>query len=141
LGAIAKSSPHGEAAARLLAWLSGPEWGSRVAAASPATTLFRRSQLDSPQPWGGAPLGPGAAGLYAQTVAAALDGHASLAAPRISGRSRYLEALDRGVRQALAGELSSQAALDAVAGEWRAISEEMGLDRQRSAYRRSLGLR
>ena len=36
---------------QLLAWLSGREWGSKVSSASPATTLYRRSQMRAPQPW------------------------------------------------------------------------------------------
>jgi len=140
LGAVAEPTAHGDAAARLLAWLSGPEWSEQVAAASAATTLFRKSHLDSPQHWVGPQFGAGAAGPYAETVAKALDGHAFFAAPRISGRARYLQALDRAVRRVLSDEAKSQEALDTVADEWRTITDELGVDQQRSAYRRSLGL-
>jgi len=141
LGAVVSRTAGGEAAARLLAWLSGPQWSEQVSAASAATTLFRKSHLESPQHWVGRRFGAGAAGPYAETVAKALDGHASFAAPRIPGYARYLEALDGAVRRVLADESTSQQALDTVVGEWRRITDELGVDRQRSAYRRSLGRR
>jgi multiple sugar transport system substrate-binding protein len=141
LGAVVGQTAGGDAAARLLAWLSGPQWSEQVSAASAATTLFRKTHLESPLHWVGPRFGAGVAGPYAETVAKALDGHASFAAPRIPGNARYLEALDRAVRRALADEATSQQALDTVAGEWQKITDEMGADRQRSAYRRSLGLR
>jgi len=141
LGAVVRQTTEGEAAARLLAWLSGPQWSEQVSAASTATTLFRKTHLESPQHWVGQRFGSGVAGPYAETVAKALDGHASFAAPRIPGSPRYLEALDRAVRRVLMDEVTSQQALDTVAAEWRNITDELGADRQRAAYRRSLGLK
>ena len=48
LGVVDKKSDHVDAAFQLLLRLSGSEMSPQVSAASPATTLFRRSNLDSP---------------------------------------------------------------------------------------------
>jgi hypothetical protein len=78
---------------------------------------------------------------YAETVERSLSSADSFGAPRIDGRDRYLSALDQAVRDAVAGKASSKEALDGAAAEWRKITDELGLERQRAAYRRSLGLR
>ena len=48
LGAVVRQTAGGEAAVRLLAWLSGPQWSATGSAASTATTLFRKTHLQSP---------------------------------------------------------------------------------------------
>jgi multiple sugar transport system substrate-binding protein len=140
LGSVTRDAAQPDLAFQLLAWLSGREWGPTVSSASPATTLYRRSQLKDPRPW----LDPRTeveAGLqYATTVNDAL-GHATyLAALRIPGRQEYWAALDSAVRAAVRGEKTTADALTAAAAEWRTITEKLGVDSQRKAYRQSLGL-
>ena len=71
---------------------------------------------------------------------ASLSEHEILHAPRIPGRERYLAALDEAVQRALAGEAAPQTALDEAARRWREITAELGVDSQRNAYRRCLGM-
>jgi multiple sugar transport system substrate-binding protein len=141
LGSLAKQSAHAEAAGQLLAWLSGPNWGPRVSTASQATTLYRESHLAAPGEWLSAPVEEAVALQYAETVKRAMSHEESLMALRIPGRERYLAALDRAVRKVVAGEAESQGALDEAAAAWNKITAELGLEAQRAAYRRDLGLR
>lgn len=141
LGSVTVTSEHPEAAFQLLAWLSGAEWSKRVATASGATTLFRRSQVDSSGEWVDSRLGAAGALAYAETVERSLSSADVFAGPRIDGRGRYLAALDQAVRDAVTGKISSEKALENAADEWRKITADLGLDQQRMAYRRSLGLR
>jgi ABC-type glycerol-3-phosphate transport system substrate-binding protein len=141
LGSIAKNSTKVDAAGQLLAWLSGPQWGQRVAAASKATTLYRTSQLAAPREWVGLEVDEPAALQYAETVRQSMSQAESLTVLRIPGRERYMAALDGAVRKVVAGEVQSQAALDEVAEAWRQITAELGLEAQRDAYHRDLGLR
>jgi multiple sugar transport system substrate-binding protein len=141
LGAVTKTSSHPDAAFRLLGWLSGPQWSERVSTATSQATLFRRSQVKSAQQWADPRLEAPSASEYANTVERALGSAEFFGAPRNAGRERYLAALDEAVRSAVSGKATSQAALDAAADEWRKITAELGLDKQRAAYRRSLGLR
>jgi len=139
IGSIAARSPHPEAALRLLTWLASRKWSDRTSAASAATAPFRASQLRAPQAWAHG-MRPAEAAQYATAVADSLNATDCLLAPRIPGAQRYLAALDDAVRRSALGEAEPQAALDAAADRWRAITAELGLERQRSAYRHSLGL-
>ncbi|MEX0677599.1 MAG: extracellular solute-binding protein [Pirellulales bacterium] len=140
LGSVTRSSAHPRAAFQLLAWLSGREWGARVSSASPATTLYRRSQIKTPQPWLDPLTDPQAAEQYATSVFDALGHSSYLFALRIPGRTQYLAALDTAVRESVAGQKSPAAALAEAAAQWRRITETLGVDTQRKAYRLSLGL-
>lgn len=141
LGSLARNSTKTEAAGHLLAWLSGPKWGQRVVSASQATTLFRETQLGAPAEWLDIKVEEPAALAYAECVQRSLSLEESLTVLRIPGRLRYLAALDQAVRQAVSGELESQAALAQAAEAWRKITAELGLEAQREAYHRDLGLR
>jgi len=141
LGSVTSASQQPEAAFHLLGWLSGPEWSPRVSPTAAGTTLFRRSHLKSPQDWTDPRIDGLAALKYAETVEQSLGSADVFGAPRTAGRSRYLAALDEAVRAALAGDKTSEAALQEAADAWRRITDELGPDRQRAAYRHSLGLR
>ncbi|HJT35197.1 MAG TPA: extracellular solute-binding protein [Pirellulales bacterium] len=140
IGSVSKSSEHDDATWRLLAWLSGPKWGDRVATASRATTVYRRSQIDAGPQWGDARLGDAAATEYVEVVERSLSAVEVLGAPRLRGRRQYLKALDEAVERTLRGEASSQEALQSAAAAWTQITDELGREQQRAAYRRSLGL-
>jgi multiple sugar transport system substrate-binding protein len=140
MGSIAAKGAEPAGAFQMLAWLAGREWGPKVSSASPATTLYRRSQIRAPQPW----LDPGtdatAAQAYATGVSDAMNRSQYLVAPRIPGEAQYMEALDAAVHATLRQEKSATEALQDAAKKWQAISEALGIDEQKSAYRRSLGL-
>ena len=54
---------------------------------------------------------------------------------RIPKAGRYFEVLDNWMQQALAGTMSPKQALDKVAEEWKQITNEAGLDKQKALYR------
>ena len=143
LGSVAGQAAQPEHAFQLLAWLSGKDWGGTigsVSSASPATTLYRRTQLRNPQPWVDPGTDAEAAQHYAASVQSALGRSAYLFALRIPGQEKYLAALDAAVEQAVGGQQSAADALRQAAAEWTKIVEQLGRDSQRQAYRKSLGL-
>ena len=140
LGSVTRQSRQPVAAANLLAWLAGKEWSAQVATHSSHTTIYRNSQLTSPQSWVPSSLTPAAARSYVDAVEHSLSSSQWVFSPRIPGRAQYLAALDKAVQQALSGEQTSQAALSEAAVQWQAITEELGVASQQAAYRRSLGL-
>lgn len=139
LGTVTRGSAHAEAAQELLMWLSGSHWSPTVCAKSPATTLFRQEHVSASAAWVEPPASSDAAARYAAVTAAALGRRVWVTALRIPGREAYLAALDQAVHAAVRGEATPQEALDAAAESWRATTDSLGLDRQRTAYRRSLG--
>ena len=139
LGSVTKEASDGEFAFKLLAWLSGPEWSVPICSASPATTLFRRDQLNRPARWVEPQLSA-AAGQYADIVVRSFTRPQLLECPRLPGHAEYVAALDEAVRAAVAGKQSPAAALAHAADRWREITSRLGLESQRTAYNRSLGL-
>ena len=140
IGLVSAGSKQPEAASQLLCWLSGKQVGPQVCAASPATTLFRRSHLESPQVWTEKPMPASTAVQYAAQTAATLGRQQWLSVPAIPGNQEYLAALDDAVEQTVAGDRSAAEALQQAADRWREITQRLGLESQKKAYRRSLGL-
>ncbi|MEN6450770.1 MAG: extracellular solute-binding protein [Thermoguttaceae bacterium] len=140
LGVVSAKSAHTEAAFQLLLWLSDDRNSPQVSAASPATTLFRQSNMRSPMAWVEKPVGPTAAVKYADATEAAFRHEQWVGALRMPGRTEYLAALDEAVASAVRGEKSPLEALLDADAKWRKITDRLGLERQKAAYRHSLGL-
>jgi multiple sugar transport system substrate-binding protein len=140
LGSVTKGSKSADFAFQLLAWLSGDEWSSQVSPASPATTLFRRVHLSQPVRWVDRGISAAAAREYADVVAQSLGRSQWLLPPRIPGHEAYMAALDDAVRAAVENKKSPAAALATAVDRWREITNRLGVDSQRAAYSRSLGL-
>lgn len=143
LGSITQQASQPQPAFQLLAWLSGQDWGAKigsVSSASLSTTLYRRSQLRTVQPWVDPGTDSSAAQQYAQSVHDALSRSAYLFALRIPGQEKYMAALDTAAEQAVTGKASATGALAKAAARWSEITEQFGVDAQRRVYRKSLGL-
>jgi multiple sugar transport system substrate-binding protein len=140
LGSVTKNCSQPDAAFHLLGWLSGPQWSGRVSTASGDTMLFRHAHVKSSLEWTDPRLSALAALNYAEVVEQSLGAADFFGAPRVAGRGRYLSALDEAVRAAAGGKQTSEAALEQAADAWRKITAELGMEKQRAAYRRSLGL-
>jgi multiple sugar transport system substrate-binding protein len=146
LGSVTKESRNPQSALNVLVWLSGSEWSNEIAPHSRETTLYRTTHLRAPQAWIDESLDSAAAGQYADAVAQSQDCSVWLFSIRIPGRSEYLAALDDAVQQTTAREtspaesLTAVEALKAAADRWRQITTAHGVESQRRAYERSLGL-
>jgi multiple sugar transport system substrate-binding protein len=139
VGMVSKESAQQDAAFQLLLWLSSEQNSSQISPASPATTLFRHSQLKQPALWVEKAVSLAAAAKYAELSAKTFHGEQWLAL-RIPGREEYLAALDEAVQSAVRGDVSPTDALSKAAKQWQEITEKRGVDRQRTAYLQSLGL-
>lgn len=140
LGVVLRTSQWPDASFQLLLWLSDPQWSKQVSAASPATTLFRRSHLKDAGKWVDEAVPLEDAISYAGRVEQALSRQQSLSMLRIPGWAEYLSALDAAVHKAVAGDVPAPEALQDAAGQWREITERLGVEKQRKAYGSSLGL-
>jgi len=139
LGAVMLSSKWPEAAFQLLFWLSD-EQSTQLCPASPATTLFRDSHLQSPEVWVEDQASVTTAAEYAELTRETLCRPRWLFALRIPGRLRYLASLDEAVHRAVRKEQTAEESLRQAAAEWGEITEELGSELQREAYWTSLGL-
>lgn len=137
MAAVTTTTTNVHAARDFVAWLAGSEVSAVVGPATSATTPFRNSQLAAAQRWTG--LDGAAAKAYGETLqkTCQLQRYVGL---RLPGREDYLAALDVAVVQAISAEKSPADALAGAAARWREITEKLGLENQRRALRRDLGL-
>ncbi len=128
------------AAWNLIEWLATDDDGLLVAPASRATTIFRIRQLAAPDAWVESGVGTEAAAQYSEAVDAAQHASSWLVSLRIPGSDEYLAALDQAVHESIAGQATPADALKTAAQRWSEITESLGVESQRRAYERSLGL-
>ena len=141
VGMVTTSSQWPDASQQLLLWLTDKKWSAQVCSQSLNTTLFRDSHVGLASGWVESPMSNDAAQQYGEAIATALERRQRLLALVIPGRPEYLATLDEAVRAAVKKEKSPQEALDGAAKQWKAITEELGVDKQKGAYRASLGLK
>jgi multiple sugar transport system substrate-binding protein len=130
---ITKDSKNPEAAFMVLDYILGPDVSTLIALyPGGGTDLFRQSHFESqivkliaPQDY-----------LDAHNEAAGMI----IGELRIPGGFEYYDSLDIGVQKAIAGETSSQEALDAVAKNWEKITDRLGRDNQKKMYAAAMGL-
>lgn len=141
VGMVTTSSQWPDASQQLLLWLTDKKWSAQVCSQSLSTTLFRNSHVGLASAWVESPMPDDASQQYGEAIATALERRQRLLALGMPGRPEYLGALDEAVRAAVKKEKSPQEALDGVAAQWRQITEKLGVDEQKKAYRASLGLK
>jgi len=139
LGSVTRNSKRSRAAALCLAILAGQELSPTVSPYSTDTAIFRLSQTAAPELWVDPEL-DGASVSYADAMTQTHNERYWVFCPRIPGRERYLQALEDAVQSALAGDEEPSQALANATKAWEAITEEIGRENQKSAYRHSLGL-
>ena len=140
VGSVSRSCRNAPTAFRFLAWAGSTEMSRRICAASPATTLFRYSQSRNAGAWVDPGLSTKVATDYAHAVEDQLVRTNALTALRIPAVDRYLAALAEGVQRVLDDRQPPEQSLASVADQWRKITADRGIDRQKLAYQKSLGL-
>ena len=130
-----------DAAFALGAYLCGKEV-SRLGVTDGVTLAgpFRQSHVARASAW--VELGFDAAGADALTKAVAEAGcYPNVLVPlRMPGCRQYRASLEQAIESALAGRQPAAKALSDVAATWQAVTDKLGKDAQRNAYRQSLGL-
>lgn len=138
LAAVTSSSADARRATGFVIWLAGRDVSAQLAPHSAATTLFRNSQVAASGRWTPA-LSAEASRQYAETLAGVLTAPRVFPPLNLPGRPEYLAALDAAVHQALAGQ-PAKLALANAAQRWQETTDKLGLEKQRRANQRSLGL-
>ena len=107
---------------------------------SPATGLSRKSHLGNPAKWLGPLFNSENATQFADVLGQANDSRLRLNSLRIPAADRYLSALDESVRSVLIEGGNAVEQLATATRAWTEITEDVGIDEQKSAYRNSEGL-
>lgn len=140
LGATTRECRRSRIAWNFLTLLASADWSTSVLTKSSATGICRRDQLRSPEPWVGRELGGDALRQYTDALLATNQTSSWFSTIRVPGHREYQAALNAAVQKIVSGESPPAEALDAAAQSWRTITEKRGLEAQRGAYRRDLGL-
>jgi len=140
LGSVTTTSRQPQAALGMLLRISGAEWSEHISPHSPATTLFRTSQMAAAASWMDEEFEAATAGQYAELLRQAHRQGLWLCSVRIPGRARYLAILDEAVRQAIQGDQGPTDSLETAADQWIEVTDEYSVEVQKAAYWRSLGM-
>ena len=140
LGGVSRSAKNAGLANVFLAWATGPEQTAKLAPRSSHTGPSRRSHEKGSQSWVNSELPNEISADYFKAVSEAFGRSAAIHFPRLPGQAKYVAALDDAVASAIAGEQTSEQTLRKVGEEWQSITKQFGLDAQKSAYRKSLGV-
>lgn len=141
--AVGAGSSQPDAALQLVFWLADKQGSEPRAAVCPATTVFRKRDLQDPHRlgvWVEAAMPPQTAQDYALALQETFSSPQGLVGLRIPGWQEYMAALDEAVHAAVEGKKTPAKALQEAAQKWRQITGRFGLQRQRRAYRHNLGL-
>ena len=136
---IGRRTPDANRAYDFVTWLASRDNGLRIASRSRDTTISRFSQsehLSTTLP----PAYSKIAGDLANVIQSDQSRDLKLSVIRVPDHERYMQALDTTIREALSSSESSQSILKKVATSWAGITEEIGSQKQVSAYGRALGI-
>jgi len=132
---VAKSSKHKEAAFDFLGFYANRNnHQADLHVGRYGMNPFRRSDLDVSL-WTGAGWNPEVAKSYVQMLDAQSKSRNRVLDLRIYRGQEYVYLLSVGVYRAITGRESPQKALDEVAQRWKQLTERIGVDKQREAYR------
>ena len=134
---VSKTTRNSSSAFKFMTWLISADTVRQVSPRSQATAWFRKSQARNVGR--SSDLGSGGAQLAA-SVGELLSSPYYFVMPRIPGIDDYLESLDAAAGTAISERQDAKAVLAAVANRWESLTDQLGRDRQRTAYRQHLGL-
>lgn len=138
--AVPANSDAIEAAWNFIEWLSSPDISSELMV-TPDSGInpYRDSHFENIEGWLKI-FTPKEAKLYLDAIRDSLSASNAALDMRIPGYFTYMQELEIQLTRALNFEISPQEALDNVANAWNALTDRFGRDKQRAAYRASMGL-
>ena len=102
---------------------------------------YRKSQFQDRKAWLEAGMSEPAAARYLAAIGVSLSSPNMVLDLRIPQNQRYQQVvLDRAMARFLKGELSAKETVVEIERRWNEITNELGRNKQRRAYRSSLGL-
>jgi ABC-type glycerol-3-phosphate transport system substrate-binding protein len=137
---VAANSLHANEAIEFAVWLASNQTALRVVSDSPTSGPFRLGHLTVVGAWTKGSLPDEAVARYSEIIRQVHDEEMCLTFPRISRRNDYLQALGEAVRGAISQKMTPQEALQQAHASWSAITEEVGIERQREMLRKTEGL-
>jgi len=141
IGGVSKTTKNPDCACDFLAFMGNPNM-SLLNNVTPGTGVNPHfySDVNNLEAWTKAGMTEQQATEYLNAIRDTIKSANAVVDLRIPGAAEYFDALDTQLARAVAGEVSSQQALDQVAKDWDAITDRLGRDQQKKLYREMLGL-
>ena len=138
---VNKNSKHKELAFAFASHMTSAEMTKKLTAMSGvAVNPSRYSHFKNPENWNQSGFSTESAKAYLETIEASLKKTNVEYDITIAGAARYYQVADKYIYQALIGNMSPQKALDTIAKEWDAITDQIGREKQIMAYKAALNL-
>ena len=138
--AVPSSSTKQEAAWDFISYLTSPEVsGQATVTGGTGVNPYRISHTTNMERWS-AIFSDREAAEYLGAQQASVTADNIALDMRLPGYFSYTEILEIELSKALAGDVTPQEALDAVAAGWNDLTDELGRESQLAAYRASMGL-
>ena len=135
-GSVATNSKSPDAAWDFLNFIDSTDNSFRaVTTAGTARNPYRKQHFSDPKRWEEAPVKYKDPAPYLAALQQSLDHPNAQYDLRIPKAGRYFEVLDNWMQQALAGSMTPKQALDKTAEEWKRITNEAGVEKQKQLYR------
>lgn len=140
-GSIAKGSKNPDAAWDFLNFIdSTPNSFRAVTTPGTARNPYRKEHFARPAAWVTAPVHYKDPAPYLKTQLKSMNHPNAQFDLRIPKAGRYFEVLDNWLQQTLAGNMDAEKALAKAADEWRQITKDAGIAKQKALYRELYGL-
>ena len=136
---VTTSSHNAASAFKLISWLAQPDTSAQFARLGNGTLPPRISNAASPG-WYKPDTSADDRAKFADSLTAQLNGERSLLIPRIPKIDDYLAALDAAVKSSTVDKSPPDETLLKTATGWEEITNSVGRDAQRDAYRKHLGI-
>jgi len=141
VASVAKTTKHAECALDFISFMGSQNMSANlVVTPGSGVNPHYFSDGNNTAPWLALGMSEQQAKEYLDAVSGILAHPNAVVDLRITGAFEYFDTLDAQLARAVAGELTSQAALDQVAKDWNAITDRLGRDQQKTLYRQQLGL-
>jgi len=127
-------------AERFVTWLTSKSVSTQLNRLSPFVGMSRASHLGQPQRWAGDYWSPTATRQLADVTRAYDQIGLRCSWLPIKAARRYAAELETGIQQAMDGAATPEQVLNQVKQRWETITDELGRDSQRAAYRQAIGL-
>ncbi len=101
---------------------------------------YRVSQFEKADPWIKAGMSPEAANNYLGAIGVSLNSSNMVLDLTIPHNQQYIQALDAIRADFLANKITKEEAMQQIEQKWEQITDKVGRESQRTAYRASLGL-
>jgi len=140
VAAVPRNARQPQAAWNYILWFSSPANSLEdVLDGSSGINPYRYSHFAAIDAWTRV-FSRRAAAEYLGVIRASLESPYAALDLRLPGFNDYTQSFEHYLTQVLSGRMALQPALDAVAGEWEAITSRRGKAAQRALYRTSMGL-